>query len=130
MCWPHCAYSPRVQARNAPVCAASADTCCRCCAVLSYALPPRYIHAPSHTEHKYTEADLSWGALKGSDRVAARALATCPALDAYLVPLTRTISGRAYWDSPCRWKRGPWDDEEDYEEDYEGPHEMEVVSGG
>jgi hypothetical protein len=93
--------------------------------------PTLHTHAPppSHTEHKYKDADLSWGALKGSDRAAARALATCPGLDAYLVPLTRTISGTAYYNSPCRWKRGWWDDEEDHEEDLKGPHEMDEVGG-
>lgn len=102
--------------------------------MLPYALPhPAHTRPPrpSHTEHKYKDADLSWGALKGSDRAAARALATVPALDAYLVPLTRTISGTAYYDSPCRWKRGRWgwDESEDYVEDFKGPHEMDEVGG-
>lgn len=45
------------------------------------------------TEHEYTESNLSFKHLKGSDRAMVRALSSCPGFDAHLVLVTRTVSG-------------------------------------
>lgn len=48
-----------------------------------------------HAEHQYTEANLSFGHLRGNDRAMARTLSTCPGIDAHLVLVTRTVPGGA-----------------------------------
>ena len=44
--------------------------------------------------HKYTEANLDFGALKSDDGVKVQALLQCPLLDVHLVLISKTVSGR------------------------------------
>ncbi len=76
-----------------------------------------------YAEHQYTESNLRFEHLKGTDRAMARALSTCPGFDAHLVLITRTVHGSTY--PPCnyhkRW-RGYYSDDED-----DGDHTMDEV---
>jgi hypothetical protein len=58
-----------------------------CLALLLLLLPALF------TEHQYSEANLRFEHLKGSDRAMARALSSCPGLEANLVLVTRTVTG-------------------------------------
>lgn len=86
------------------------------------------VTAPAITEHEYTDANLSFEHLKGTDRGMARALATCPGFDAHLVLVTRTVSGGAEWSGGCGYRRRRWYEDSESEEDEGGHHEMTDVS--
>lgn len=77
------------------------------------------------TEHQYTEANLSFEQLKGNDRAMARALSTCPGIDAHLVLVTQTVCGGAEY-SGCGYKRRCWYSESE-SEDEAAHHDMVEV---
>lgn len=77
-------------------------------------------------EHEYTEANLAFEHLKGTDRAMARALSTCRALDAHLVLVTRRVTGGT--DSPCCYKRRRWYDDDEDSDDEDRHHTMTDVS--
>lgn len=100
------------------------DTCC-CCVKQSPAVAAACAAA---AEHEYTDANLGFQHLKGTDRGMARTLATCPGLDAHVVLVTRTVSGGAEWSGRCGWKRRRWyEDSSEEEEDEGGHHDMTEV---
>jgi hypothetical protein len=72
-------------------------------------------------EHQYTEANLSFEHLKGNDRAMARALSTCPGIDAHLVLVTHTVSGGAEWEGDCGCKRRRWYDCAGYSDSDDDP---------
>jgi hypothetical protein len=69
---------------------------------------------------------LSFEHLKGNDRAMARALSTCPGIDAHLVLVTQTVSGDAEY-SGCGYKRRRWYDDDSESEDHGGHHAMVEV---
>lgn len=79
-------------------------------------------------EHQYTEANLSFEHLKGNDRAMARALSTCPGIDAHLVLVTRTVCGAAEY-SGCGYKRRRWYDDDSESSDDEAAHHDMVEVG-
>lgn len=83
-------------------------------------------------EHRYTQAGLTWDALKGVDRVKARVLAeaaTQAGCRAYLALLTLEESGSAEeeYEPRSRRRRRGEDDEDEENEDSSGRYHMEEV---
>ncbi|PNW85444.1 hypothetical protein CHLRE_03g186700v5 [Chlamydomonas reinhardtii] len=79
--------------------------------------------------HKYTEANLDFGALKSDDGVKVQALLQCPLLDVHLVLISKTVIGTSYNSGACYHKRRRrhfcwgYDDESD-SEGYEDSEDM------